>query len=51
MANITRQLTGLEIGKTALYDFVVKKCRISLKRAHFYSKDIFLRKLMRNSNG
>jgi hypothetical protein len=37
MASLIEQFAGLEIGKTALYNFVTKKCRISLKRAHFHS--------------
>jgi transposase len=37
MASLTEQFAGLDIGKTALYNFVTTKCRISLKRTHFYS--------------
>ncbi len=37
MASLAEQFAELEIGKTALYNFVTKKCRISLKRAHFHS--------------
>lgn len=28
---------GLEVSKTALYDFTGKKCRIGLKKAYFHS--------------
>ncbi|EIE84531.1 hypothetical protein RO3G_09241 [Rhizopus delemar RA 99-880] len=35
MANLTDQFANLDIKKSALHDFMTKKCKISLKRAHF----------------
>ncbi|OAD06861.1 Homeodomain-like DNA binding domain-containing transcription factor [Mucor lusitanicus CBS 277.49] len=37
MDSLTAKFINLEISKTALYNFVIKKCKISLKRAHFHS--------------
>ncbi|CEG80207.1 hypothetical protein RMATCC62417_14576 [Rhizopus microsporus] len=37
MDNLTSQFKDLSISKTALYNFVTEKCRISLKEAHFHS--------------
>ncbi|CAO3701945.1 unnamed protein product [Rhizopus stolonifer] len=39
MENLTDQFSSLQIKKTALYNFVTKKCNISLKRAHFHAVD------------
>ncbi|KAI8875226.1 hypothetical protein K501DRAFT_203071 [Backusella circina FSU 941] len=39
MDNLTSQFEGLQISKTALYDFIKNKCRISVKRAYFHSVD------------
>ncbi|KAG1448381.1 hypothetical protein G6F56_008958 [Rhizopus delemar] len=35
--NLTSKFEDLSISKTALYNFVAEKCRISLKKAHFHS--------------
>ncbi|KAK4509679.1 uncharacterized protein ATC70_006981 [Mucor velutinosus] len=37
MDSLTAEFIDLEISKTALYNFVNKECKISLKRAHFHS--------------
>ncbi|KAG1474273.1 hypothetical protein G6F56_000452 [Rhizopus delemar] len=37
MDNLTSKFEDLSISKTALYNFVTEKCRISLKKAHFHS--------------
>ena len=37
MESLTNEFSDLSISKTALYNFVTEKCRISLKRAHFHS--------------
>lgn len=37
MDNLTSQFEGLQISKTAFYDFVKTKCKISVKRAYFHS--------------
>ncbi|KAG0758624.1 hypothetical protein G6F18_010809 [Rhizopus arrhizus] len=37
MASLTDQFANLDIKKSALHDFMTKKCKISLKRAHFQS--------------
>ncbi|KAI9484139.1 MAG: hypothetical protein EXX96DRAFT_448167, partial [Benjaminiella poitrasii] len=37
MDSLTAEFIDLEISKTALYNFVTKECKISLKRAHFHS--------------
>ncbi|KAG1255894.1 hypothetical protein G6F68_010039 [Rhizopus microsporus] len=37
MDSLTSKFVDLSISKTALYNFVTKKCRISLKKAHFHS--------------
>ena len=37
MDNLTNKFEDLSISKTALYNFVTEKCRISLKKAHFHS--------------
>lgn len=34
--NQTSKFEDLSISKAALYNFIAKKCRISLKKAHFY---------------
>lgn len=39
MESLTASFIELEISKTALYNFVTKNCKISLKRAHFHSVD------------
>lgn len=39
MENLTDQFSNFQIKKTALYNFVTKKCNISLKRAHFHAVD------------
>lgn len=39
MDSLTASFIDLEISKTALYNFVTKECKISLKRAHFHSVD------------
>ncbi|CEG71153.1 hypothetical protein RMATCC62417_06936 [Rhizopus microsporus] len=39
MESLTSQFEGLEISKTSLYNFVKKECKISVKRAYFYSVD------------
>ncbi|CEP11617.1 hypothetical protein [Parasitella parasitica] len=39
MESLTASFIDLEISKTALYNFVTKECKISLKRAHFHSVD------------
>ncbi|CEP16997.1 hypothetical protein [Parasitella parasitica] len=37
MDSLTSQFEGLQISKTAFYNFVKDKCRISVKRAYFHS--------------
>ncbi|KAG0754542.1 hypothetical protein G6F57_010358 [Rhizopus arrhizus] len=37
MTSLTEQFTDLDIKKSALHDFMTKKCKISLKWAHFQS--------------
>lgn len=37
MDNLTNKFEDLSISKTALYNFVTERCRISLKKAHFHS--------------
>jgi transposase len=37
MDDLASQFMGLEVSKTALYDFTKEKCRINLKKAHFHS--------------
>jgi len=37
--SLTASFSVLTISKTALYNFVTNKCKISLKRAHFHSAD------------
>ncbi|CAO3699281.1 unnamed protein product [Rhizopus stolonifer] len=39
MDALTSQFMRLKVSKTALYDFMTDKCRISLKKAHFHSVD------------
>ncbi|KAG1436354.1 hypothetical protein G6F56_013593 [Rhizopus delemar] len=39
MDSLTSKLEDLSISKTALYNFVTEKCRISLKKAHFHSAE------------
>jgi hypothetical protein len=39
MESLTAPFIELEISKTALYNFDIKNCNISLKRAHFHSVD------------
>lgn len=37
MESLTSRFEDLEISKTALYNFVKKECKISVKRAYFHS--------------
>lgn len=37
MDDLKSNFMGLEVSKTALYDFTREKCRIGLKKAHFHS--------------
>ncbi|CAO3694756.1 unnamed protein product [Rhizopus stolonifer] len=37
MESLTSQFENIEISKTALYNFVKKECKISVKCAHFHS--------------
>lgn len=37
--SLTSQFEGFQVPKTALYDFMKKKCRISVKRAYFYAEE------------
>lgn len=37
MESLTKQFEGLEVSKTALYNFTTEKCRITFKKAHFHS--------------
>ncbi|CEP20029.1 hypothetical protein [Parasitella parasitica] len=39
MESLTASFIDLEISKIALYRFVTKECKISLKKAHFHSVD------------
>lgn len=37
--SLTSQFEGFQVSKTALYDFMKKKCRISVNRAYFYAEE------------
>lgn len=37
MDSLTSQFEDLKVSKTTLYDFIKKKCKISVKRAYFYA--------------
>ncbi|KAI9322793.1 hypothetical protein BX666DRAFT_1898543 [Dichotomocladium elegans] len=39
MSSLTEKFADLSIQKTALYNFMTEKCRISLKRAHFQAAE------------
>ncbi|KAG1472540.1 hypothetical protein G6F56_001477 [Rhizopus delemar] len=39
MEDLTSQFTDMRISKSFLYEFVTKKCNISLKRAHLHSME------------
>jgi transposase len=52
MASLTNQFAGLEIGKTALYNFVTKNARLASSELIFTQlKETVLKKLKKDSNG
>lgn len=52
MDGLSAQFMDLSISKTAVYNFMKEKCRISLKKAHFHSVErVYQRTLKGDTNG